>query len=242
MTQDQRDFYQFAPRGPVSPMLDLGELAARLGSIDTFERQGDVIWMDSFEGGFNKWVRNPLGLRAAAGISNEEARTGHVSCKLTSGSDANHLIGIYHYSAYPVLSRMGFEFSFCLHDIIEYLEWILYIDDGTDLRLYGIRWEYATKDLEYHAGAGAWEFIETTGAFVPQSTFFHTVKLVVAADKGQYKSVIFDNVKYPLPAIGPAAAGSIGWPYAMLAITNIGVDGGNDDIFIDDVIFTQNEP
>ncbi|GAG14536.1 unnamed protein product, partial [marine sediment metagenome] len=90
---------------------DMGELAARQGSIVTFDRRGNVIWYDDFESSLNKWLLYDLGVGAAVVESNEAARNGLVSCKVTTSAVLGQYSGIRHDHMIPVLSKLGFEIS-----------------------------------------------------------------------------------------------------------------------------------
>ena len=50
----------YGTQGPVSTVhsiQDLGELAVRLGSIVTFDRRGNVLWLDGFDSGIGAWSK-----------------------------------------------------------------------------------------------------------------------------------------------------------------------------------------
>ena len=116
MAHGQPDFGLYAVKKTVSGLADLGELAVRLGSIITFDRRGDIVWFDDFEGDVFKWERDPSGVDAAIIVSPEAARNGAFSAKLTTGNLADDHATILHHLPYPVTSRVGFEISFTVNN------------------------------------------------------------------------------------------------------------------------------
>ena len=55
MAHGARDFGIYAPKETIVTIEDLGELAVRLGSPVNYDRKGDVVWVDGFEDGIDKW-------------------------------------------------------------------------------------------------------------------------------------------------------------------------------------------
>ncbi len=91
--------------------ISLSETASRLGSIDTFDRRGQVLWMDDFEGGISKWtLSGDAGYTIAA--STDYAESGLVSCKMVTNAVLNNYAQIARMMPIPSLSKIGCEFSF----------------------------------------------------------------------------------------------------------------------------------
>ena len=58
MPRGQADFGQYAVKEVSASISDMGEVAARLGSIDIYDKRGDVVFFDNFEGAFLRWNRS----------------------------------------------------------------------------------------------------------------------------------------------------------------------------------------
>lgn len=225
---------------------DMSELAARLWSPDTFNRHGHVIFMDGFEASLNKWIPQRSGLGAAAAITNEEARNGLCSCKLIAGSTLFHWAGIGHFQPYPVLSSMGFEISWHTLANIDAFQIEIQLDDGTDQLTYRVQWVRATQLLQYWTvvppAPPAWVTFATNVNFPLLQSLFRTWKLVIDAPNQVYKYFIADNVNYPMTGLTPAIAGTFFGPSIYIWANNVGGDGRNDILYVDDAILTQHEP
>ncbi|GAH53184.1 unnamed protein product, partial [marine sediment metagenome] len=182
MAHGQPDFGIYAAKKTVSGLADLGELAARLGSIVTFDRRGDIVWFDDFEGEVDKWYQEPSGTDAAIVVSPDAARNGSFSAKLTTGDEVNDFATIIHYLPYPVTSRVGFEISFNVENDLSELIFSQRLYDGSYEHYARLRYLPATDVLQYLDSEAEWQDL-VTGLVLWAATYaFHTVKLVIDLD------------------------------------------------------------
>src|SRR3990167_1185649 len=148
MTRSYPDWGRSAPVATVAPLADLGELAARLGSINTYDRRGNVAWLDDFEATLNKWGTGGDGTGNAVAISTSRARHGAQSVKLTTGSTGAKESEIFHPEAYPVLGKYGIEYSFVLGSSALYQDVILVHYNGANSYIYQIRYDKGANQLQ----------------------------------------------------------------------------------------------
>lgn len=222
--------------------IDLGELAVRLKSIDTFDRGGDVIWLDDFEDGLGKWEIGGNGAGTGVALSTARSRNGAQSILLTAGSDGLLTATINHRSAFPVLSVFGFEFSFHVIELITNIILDIAIFDGTNQRQFSIRWVESTNTLEYLDSAGVYQTIASNIFFNRGNTLFHTLKLVFDGLNTEYVRLLQNATTHLLTDIAARTLASAVSPHARITITLTGTSGTNRDMYVDDTIFTQNEP
>ncbi|GAI16225.1 unnamed protein product, partial [marine sediment metagenome] len=111
MTHGGPDWGTPGPLKTIYTLEDMAELVARLGSIVTFDRRGNIIWLDDFEGTLGKWGIETEGAGYSAQLSAEAARSGGFSAKLISPDDEEDRIGLKRWFPLPVESNIGFEFS-----------------------------------------------------------------------------------------------------------------------------------
>lgn len=221
---------------------DMGELAARLKSIVTHDRRGNVVWMDDFESGIEKWIHAGLAGGESLEWSSEYARSGDFSAKLTTGATALDDATMMRYLPYPFESQMGFEYSFQRDGNLREIYISIWIDDGNRIYIGALRWFSATETWAWAGAGGAMTDLIPTqplGAFL---TLFHTVKLVCDFVDKRYVRLIADNVLFPLNGLTLWDWGASITPRITIAIdmsTNV-----NDvtSLYIDDAIVTQNEP
>lgn len=221
---------------------DMGELAARLGSVVTFDRRGNIIWLDDFESGIEKWQHTSV----AGGESLEwvatYARNGGFCAKLNTDNHADDDAYMSHNMPYPAATKSGIECSF-KHDT--YLRQIfigLTIETGLTLLVAAVRWTQATNTWAYYNTAAGYTDLTPVKALRRETTLFHTAKLVVDFAIKEYIRLIVNDTLFDLSGLGmyePGAAVTATLVPWIRIITNA------DDVtslYVDDVIITQNEP
>ncbi len=242
MPRGQPDFGVYAVKETVAGLADIGELAARLGSIVTFDRRGDVVWLEDFEGSLSRWTEAGSGTDHAAIISAESAHHGSFSCKITTGKDGDKLGGITHTGVAMVLSKIGYEVSFTLDSDIDIIEWRFTYYDGSLGYQTVIYFDYTNKKLQYRDTSQNLVDIATGVNLHYGSQLYHTVKFVTDLVNKKYNRVIFDNVAYDLSDIALRTWTSSLFPRYLINIFTETLTDTNVSNHIDNVIITQNEP
>ena len=235
------DWYNIKKAGAVSALGDLGELAARLGSINTFDRRGDTVWMDGFEEGMFKWSTSVNGTGGAVEISTEKARNGGFSCKITTGSTLGQYAQIYKYIPAPVVANYGMEFSFTKSDDHSVIMLVFDYYTGAKRYLFQVRYLVASDALQYLDSAGAWQSLSPTLKLMDSTVLFNTLKLVVAPLEGEYVRALLNNQEFDMSGVACQQVANFQAPSMTLLIRMITTSGGNVVGYVDDVIVTQNE-
>ena len=231
----------------------LGEHAARLGSPDTFDRKGNVFWMDDFENGIHRWAHSGVG-----GGSNvwdaAAARTGSFSCKLTTGTTEDNyrsMDTILKYS--ELVSRYGLEFSIaCSGQTIKSITVSLPLNDGGYSHQAALKWVSLSPLPTLYGMEGKWQYHGEDGVYhdvgldqyIWQSLVnFCTTKFVVDYSKGEYVRLITDVYTVDLSGLKYYKVNYLSSKSISPDITIATWGDGSASIAnIDDVIFTGNEP
>lgn len=242
MAHGHPDWGADAPLATVYSLQDLAELAARLSSIVTFDRRGNVIFLDSFDHGLMGWVASPFGTGAAVEQSAEFCRTGPFCAKLTGGSTSPHAALLLRSFPYPVLGKLGLEFSFDLNSVVDYFYAGLIMETGATRYRARLRFQPDAGDVDYEDSEGSWVNLLTGASFSTTKVRHTTVKIVADFLNAKYCRVIFNNQTFDLSAedlwsLASAAAAYVGISFLVNS------DAGENGIcWLDDVIVTQNEP
>ena len=242
MVHGTRDWGITAGAATTYRLTDLAELAARLGSPVTHDRQGDVIFMDNFEDGLGKWEAASDGGGDSVGLSAARARSGWLSALLTSGSGAGRYAQIYRGVNLPVLSGLGVELSFSVPVALETLKLQLHILDGPNRYRFEVPYDDANNRLDRLNAAGGLTTVASGLVLAGWGRMFHTVKLVGDTLNGTYGRLIMNDTKHDLEEAEAFSGADSGDPRLELTVTLTGRSGYNDAVHIDDVIATQNEP
>lgn len=243
MAHGQPDFGLYAVKKTVHGLADNAELAARLGSIVTFDRRGDVLWLDGFESPVVKWIVTTDGAGGGAEVSPDAARNGGFSCKLTTDILTDDWVSLSHYLPYPVVSKIGIEVSFTMTTNLKSLLVAEWLYDGSDFHSAQVMYFSIDNKLQYLDNRGFFQDLVTDLDLYTAQTTFHTIKLVIDLETHKYVRVIFNETEYDMSALSyahtPDPATIPNWRQQITITT--GVDAAQS-VYVDDVILTQNEP
>jgi len=222
--------------------IDDAELAARLGSINTFDRRGKIFWYDDFEGTSLQWLIDALGTGASIDITMERWRSRTQSVKLITGDAGTDYVSLSKYFFLPRESRVGVEFSIITNSNVKDIQLFLTTWDGT--------YQYSPKcviDVEndkvkYLNSSGSEEELGPAGIVDESLSLWSTVKMVIDYTKKEYVRVQYNKDIYSLEGepIGKALSDLDKILFVDIQIRN--KDANNRTSYIDDFILTQGEP
>jgi len=221
--------------------IDSGELAARLGSINTFDRRGNVLWMDDFEGASLNWQSTTLGVGAGVTLSTAYKLTGSQSCKLTTANTVNATADIYRYLSFPVLSKIGWEMAFTSDVDFDYLTWTMNLFSGTYWSTANIKYDNSEKKIYYGDSGGEWQDIAVVEELDDGPHLFNIIKLVADFNLRYYTRLILNDVEYPLSSYVMRHVESDIRPRLYIDYTIRTGVAANTSSYVDNVIITQNE-
>lgn len=241
MPGETPDYGVLSAATTVFPVTDLSELAVRLGAISSIDRTGDVILTDSFEDGVRSWWAQYFVAIGAYRSTALAARSGRRAALLSSAIQAGAGLQIYRYLPYLVLSRLGLEAWIALDVNSGIAALHIYYRDGAN-RIEG-RLEYSVtaSTLSILNAAGGLTVIDTGVDLRRGVDLFHGFKLVLDPTTQTYARAIVDHRSYNLLAHGLYIAASSGSHYFQVAIEQRSNLASACDVYVDDVIVTQNE-
>lgn len=242
MPHGHPDYGAGAPATTIYTIQDMAELAARLGSIITFDRRGNVIWFDDFE----NEPRGRYAFGGAAGYSldwcSERSRNGGFCAKITSGPGSPFSGWGTKKLPYPVLGKLGLEASFDLDTNASEFFILFDLYDGTIIHRAGLRFTPSSGEVAYEDSNAAWVALATSLFYPFSGLLFNTVKLVADFENDLYVRVIVNNQTYDLSAQGLFTEANGGTAYLHITYMVYGSSGKSAVCYLDDAIVTQNEP
>lgn len=242
MARGQPDFGAYQQTKTIVGVSDIGELAGRLGSIDTFDRGGQVVLLDDFEDNINKWDLSLTGAGSAIALSTDTAKNGAKSCKITTGDTIGDDSQMARYLGYPVSSKLGLEVSMAMHSFASPIDITLHTDNGTTWTVGRLRFKPDADTLQYLDSAGDYQDISTNVPVYLMKQAFHTFKLVIDLETGKYVRAKVNQTTFDLSDIALHTSTFLVHNFLGVIITTYARGADNYDTYVDDLIITQNEP
>ncbi|KKL91542.1 hypothetical protein LCGC14_1893670 [marine sediment metagenome] len=242
MSRGQPDFGATQAKSTGASLSDMAELAARLGSIVTFDRRGDVIDFDDFEGATINWGRHEA-IGVATGLHDFTLpKRGSQCIKLTTVNDPGDAKGIGKGLSLLPSGRIGAEISFAQpNDNIIFImrfNWF----NGITVRQSALKLDFTAKTLSYYDSDAAYQVIASDLTFISKEQVYYTIKLVVDYDTGKYVRAILADTEYDLSDYAIRSAASATLPYIGSVFFIYRKASTNGSLWLDQYILTQNEP
>jgi len=242
MAHGHPDYGVSGPKSTTFQLTDLAELAARMGSIVTYDRRGDVLWMDDFESAnLGKWdTTNMFGSSAA--LVTVAARSGDQSVRLQTAADAADNAQIVRYLPYPAASRFGFETHFSLGNNLAVYRIEMRLYDGVNYYRAQAYYDPQGNTLQIVSAEGNVVTVASGVDLLENQAMFHAMKLVVDLATREHVRLLLNNREYNLSGIGIQRITDTTAPHLRIEVYVESSADGNQDAYVDDVIITQNEP
>lgn len=241
MPRGQPDYGAYSPQTYIGSLSDMAELAARLGSIVIFDRRGRVVNLDDFEGAQLKWIVG-FSIGSTVTFDHSYPQSGSQCVKLTPSAAVGTWVAISKEFGVVISQRLGSEISFCnpsssLSFYVELAYW-----DGTDFYRGRAKLDFNTNKMYLYTGTGSWtEFMDIDAFYTSSFTYFH-FKLVVDLETKKYVRVMLNGVEYDISAYALAVGAGAGAKRLQQTFSATNETGAAGSIYIDDSIFTQEEP
>ena len=236
------DYGMYAALENMGNLVDYGELAARLGSIVTFNREGNIVFIDNFEKTPLKWsVEKEIGTETA-GFSTENVLSGGQSLKLATVANASSKVAIKRYFPIFCTKKQGIEIAIkgsVFHSNI-FLSYFLSYKHISNHFLITI--DTSNNILQYYDEGGFLVTFEDSLELKQANYLFHRFKMVVNLETGCYIRFIMDRTEYPLNDISCRQAANIDDDYFYAHILLQNTQAYPIPIYLDNFILTQNEP
>lgn len=242
MARGQPDFGMYAPKTVTAAISDMGEVAARLGSVVVYDKRGDVVDFDNFEDPALKWIKYPFIGAGSISHSSTHAKSGAQSVKVTTAAVLNDYMYIQKMMSVLGSLQLGMEISFAnpLTDV--YLEMLLSYYDGTNVHI-------AEEKINFNGGliyvvddSSTDILVATLGNFGNLEHFFHTTKFVADFATDKYVRLLISNHEYDISATSFRSSADATAPSIEIKVGTYNRLDNARSLYLDDFILTQNEP
>ncbi len=242
MASGHPDWGQAQSTGLIATVSDLGELAARLGSPDTYIRTGNVLYYTDWRDSLGGWSVSLVGTGALGRVLALNPFRGDTTLNLVCGSGAGGQVSVAKSFVPAHIGRVGLECMFALNDGVTLFTLTLIDFGGVSSNAYRIRYNSETQVLAYQSSDGTYVTIASDLNLRVGLSIYHLLKLVIDLSTSKYVRAILDHVTYSLTSIAPFPALSATSPSVEARLIVESTATANDQVNVDCVIFTINEP
>jgi len=220
---------------------DMAELAARLGSIFTYRRSGQVMLLEDFTTGLAKWEADVLGAGAEIVLQGDYARSGGVSARFDNpmgGATSTYLRAYY-----PVwgLERIAIQCEMSIEATVERCMVQIVYEDGAMSHTWTLMYNANLNTLSYWGAGPAYHVIDPDLELYQLAGVFHNLRLVADLGTLLYGSLYVDSLEYPMAAIPCVSAISIGPRYLRFTVGCVSALVIDGIVYFDNIVLTRGE-
>lgn len=217
------------------------DLAARLGSLQTWDWRGSLLYANDFAGGAGNLLKYPSGTGSLIALSPDYWMHGGYSLKMLGGSDGTRTTSFVGEIVHPPSDRVGFQVAYSLIGSPETITIQLKRWAGGKTYFADLRQNRDDYDLEYRNSAGS--FIRLRNCFAPgEDEAFSYFKVVCDLNTLKYTRVLYSGYEDDLTVQDLYQSGTGYLDAFYYTVTVVSRSGQNDGIYLDHVLLTVNEP
>jgi len=239
---DLPDNYPWFPGSKRFVIADMAELAARLGSPVTYDRRGQVVWLDSGAFGLGPWVTTVDGTGAAVKVAVGALDASGYALELTAGSDAGASAQVFHRLGVLEAGRFGMEVAVSFVQAGNVCRFELLHYDGATESAARVQIDNLANELLIYGEGEGWVKIADLAGLGYQYGTYRSCKVVGDLETGYYVRLLFDDEEYDVSSHLLSAGPSAQAPTVEIQVNNLGRAGENDVLLVGRVILTVGEP
>ena len=228
-------------QGDVYRVTDLAELAARLRSMVSYDRYGDVVLLDDFTDGLQMWESSGTGGTNYVRLTSTMYLSGGVAVMLVPGAAAGSFSQIAITFSPLLYGPVGVSIAFRFYPVIDALRFEYFSYDGIGLYRYVIVYNVREHTLAYLNSDNNYTVFDTDVDLTYSKMMFHRLKLVVNTLTGTYIRLYINNLTYVFDDVKCYYQGSSEFSNERFIFNVWGYAPYTGYCVIDNLVLTQNE-
>jgi len=238
---DQPDWGGHYNTGQFYPLYDMAELAARLGSVLTYDRRGALIWAEDFRHGIGSWEEDHFGDDVDAALSANYWENPPFSAELIVDGTSLSWAVIERRVEVPEVTNVGLQVSVRWGAGSSKFQMYWWQYTGAVYHRAGLIADPVAETVSLFSNEGTTVLVANTGDFRDANYFAH-FKIVLNLETHELVRAIALGQEYDLSAYTTQAVAS-GLPPSLKArIVHVSALAGESSIYIDNIIITAAEP
>jgi len=239
---DSPDYSKFLGQSIRFSLQDMGELAARLGSINVFDRRGETLLTDDCSHGTDKW--SVLGGGAGFGVnaSTDHACFSAYSLKFITGLGGAGFAELEKYFDLMDVKRVGFEFLFAYGMDVDLFDVVIDFSNGVNTYRAEIKFNFTDKTLSYVDGAHGDVVLGALKQVFDDLGCFSQLKIVVDIENLTYVRIVQGHNLYEIPETTLKFITASSYEYYRISLRMVTLADTNGYAYLGGFILTANEP
>jgi hypothetical protein len=221
---------------------DLAEIPPRLGQVSSIDRAGEVVAIEDFRYGLVGVETAVDGLGSSVTASPLFTRFGGFSAKLARVANSNAWTRVEVFTPALASERIGAEIQFCADTADPIVR--LYISQytGSEVILWGLKWNAVLDKIYIGDDTTGWTEIASGYDIAQGYHSFHNMKLVADVTNKDYERVFVNGVPLTVADVSAQSGANTVAPHVVVYVQNYGGTPNANEIYLDYVIITRNEP
>jgi hypothetical protein len=241
MAHGAPDWFGTNTQGLVHRVADLAEMAVRLGSWDTNDRRGNVLYQDSFENGLAGWALGVLiGVADVFPVA-APVHGGALAITIKTDAVAGAATAFGRCIGLPIITKMGLEIAFCMPTDVQDVGLYLTVHTVARTWYFITHWRQDLGQLRVLNDVGAQQTVASPGVCYVAAPTFYVLKMVVDPVAGRYTRLLFNADEYDASAITPWNVAPVLAPVCQIGLTAASNVAVSKEVIFDDFILTMNE-
>jgi len=242
MAHGAPDNFQVQPKNIIYSLQDHAELAVRLGAISSIDRLGNVIFLEDFSNGADRWQLSNVGGGSILELSSAEFKEGGFALYSKNGGLIADWNTFRCYLTYPDPSKMGMEVNMSFDDDVDRIICMLDLFDLTGYWQARIQIHPDEEEIRIYDDHDMPHVIASNINPARYTYIFHSFKMICDMTTGKHVRVIFDGITYDTSDFTMRRLTGEYQPFlkpTFYVYSNTGTFG---ESYFDSVIITRNEP
>lgn len=239
---DLPDWHPTLPDSRNYPMKDQGELAARLGSLVSYDRRGDYLWGDDWRAGFAAWIQNSSSDNGDFEVVASEVEVGGFAGQVTASTTSPYLSQIQRRYGHPAEAKYGFALLFRPGKAFAQLQLAPNYSTPDANYAFAVRYNYSAEAIQVEDKSLSWTTVLSDVPIrVSQAPFYH-FKVVVDLENLRYHRLVWGWQEVDLTSYTPPEGAATDDTHLLTAINLYGTGDTFELVVYDRVIVTVYEP
>lgn len=239
---DSPDYSKYLTISARFSLQDMGELAARLGSISTYDRRGEVIFYDDFRYGLGGWTLIPQGAGSSLSLTADNTYRSPYACKLITDAAVNSYATLRKLTGVIDIDRAGIEFGFdCQNDHDGILAMAVYVYNGVRY-LMTVKADRHNDAISILGDDGAYHTITTYTDKLHTGIGHNFIKLVWDVSDKKYVRLLVNGLSYSISSYGLFYDAAVISPVFYVDMQLKNQIGTGATTYLHYFILTANEP